>query len=71
MDTTVLCVLGKCSEFSLVFGKIVGWGRRQRRQLGQMTKDLEGLAKQVGLGSSCGDLGSSQREEAQEMGKGA
>lgn len=38
---------------------------------GQMTKDLEGLAKQVGLGSSCGDLGTSQREEAQEMGKGA
>lgn len=36
-----------------------------------MTKDLEGLAKQVGLGSSCGDLGTSQREEAQEMGKGA
>lgn len=24
MDTPVLCVLGKCSEFGLVFGEIVG-----------------------------------------------
>lgn len=41
---------GKCSEFSLVFGEIFEVGqeeeeeRGQRRQLGQMTKDLEGLA---------------------------
>ena len=52
MDTPVLCVLGKCSEFSLVFGEIVEAGqkweeREQRRQLGQMTKDPEGLAEQV------------------------
>lgn len=60
MATPVLCVLGKCSEFSLVFGEIVEVGqkgeeREQRRRLGQMTKDLEGLAEQVGPGSSCGD----------------
>ena len=50
MDTPVVCVLGKCSEFSLVFGEIIEVGqeeeeeREQRRQLGRMTKDLEGLA---------------------------
>lgn len=37
-----------------------------------MEKDLEGLAKPVGLGYSCaGDLGTSQKEEAKEMGAGA
>lgn len=40
--------------------------------MGQMEKDLEGLAKPVGLGYSCaGDLGTSQKEEAKEMGAGA
>lgn len=43
-----------------MFGEIVEVGqkgeeREQRRRLGQMTKDLEGLAEQVGPGSSCGD----------------
>lgn len=69
MDTTELCMLGKWPEFSLVFSVIVGVGPEEEqrgpiRQLGHITKDLEGLAKQVRLGSSFGDLGTSEKGEA-------
>lgn len=55
MDTTELCMLGKWPEFSPVFSVIVGVGPEEEqrgpiRQLGHITKDLEGLAKQVKTG---------------------